>query len=269
MVEPDLERLFLDNLPLIDRIVASVCRRNRLTKEECEDFASVVHLKLIADGYAVLRQYSGRCASIRGFLNAVVHHCYQDHRNHLWGKWRPSTEARRLGPLAIRLDTMLYRDGLTLDEACARAAPEDREEMQRLATLLPPRSKRRMEDVRELEQLPASQRSPEDELIDREREEVLAGLNGALDGARSKLGSEDQLLLHLRLERPLSLVRIAEAFGWETRRMYRHWAKLIDKLRAHLEGCGYTREQVAWVLEPEAHGGGPEEAGPGPSQGSG
>lgn len=269
MVEPDLERLFLDNLPLIDRIVASVCRRNRLTKEECEDFASVVHLKLIADGYAVLGQYSGKCATIRGYLNAVVHHCYQDHRNHLWGKWRPSTEARRLGPLAIRLDTMLHRDGLTLGEACALAAPEDRDEMQRLATLLTPRAKRRMEDVRELEQLPSRQRSPEEELIDREREAVLEGMNAALDEAKSRLGSEDQLLLHLRLERPLSLVRIAEAFGWETRRMYRHWAKLIDKLRVHLEGCGYTYEQVAWVLGPDGDGGGPEEAGPGPSKGSG
>src|ERR1044071_3636261 len=164
MVEPDLERLFVDNLPLIDRIVASVCRRNRLTKEECEDFASVVHLKLIADGYAVRRQYSGKCATIRGYLNAVVHHCYQDHRNHLWGKWRPSTEARRLGPLAVRLGPHPSPPRLDPAEACARAAPEDREEMQRLATLLPPRSKRRMEDVRELEQLPASQRSPEDEL---------------------------------------------------------------------------------------------------------
>jgi len=269
MVEPDLERLFLDNLPLIDRMVASVCRRNRLTKEECEDFASVVHLKFIADGYDVLRKYSGKCASIRGYLNAVVNHAYQDHRNHVWGKWRPSTEARRLGPLAIRLDTMLHRDGLTLEEACALAAPEDREEMQRLATLLVPRAKRRMEDVRELDQLPSGERSPEDELIDREREAVLEGLQAALAEARSRLGSEDQLLLHLRLERPLSLVRIAKAFGWETRRMYRHWAKLIDNLRTQLEGRGFTHEQVAWVLEPEADGGGPEETDPGPSKGSG
>jgi RNA polymerase sigma factor (sigma-70 family) len=269
MVEPDLERLFLENLPLIDRMVASVCRRNRLTKEECEDFRSVVHLKLIADGYEVLRKYSGKCASIRGYLNAVVNHAYQDHRNHLWGKWRPSTEARRLGALATWLDTMLHRDGLTLEEACARAAPEDREELQRLATLLAPRAKRRMEDVRELEQLPSGQQSPEEELIDREREAVLERLHEALAEVKSKLGSEDQLLLHLRLERPLSLVRIAQAFGWETRRMYRHWARLIEKLRAQLEGRGFTSEQVAWILEPEADGGGPEETGPGPSKGSG
>ena len=47
MAAQDFERLFLDNLALIDRIVATTCRRNRLTKEESEDFASVVKLKQI------------------------------------------------------------------------------------------------------------------------------------------------------------------------------------------------------------------------------
>jgi RNA polymerase sigma factor (sigma-70 family) len=252
MASMDLERLFLDNLALIDRIVASTCRRNRLTKEESEDFASVVKLKLIANDYEVLRKFSGKCVSIRGYLIAVVQHAYQDHRNHLWGKWRPSAEARRLGPLAIKLDTMLHRDGLTLDEACALAAPGDREEMQRLATKLPPRAKRRMEDAQQLEQVPSKDRSPEARLLDNEREVVADDLERVLAEAVEGLTPEDRLLLQLRLERHLSLASVAKAYGVEARQLYRRWELLIRQLRTRLESSGYGPRQVAWVLDPGA-----------------
>ena len=264
----DFERLFLDNLALVDRIVAATCRRNRLTKEESEDFASVVRLKLIADDYQVLRKFSGRCSSLRGYLIAVVQHAYQDHRNHLWGKWRPSAEARRLGPLAMKLDTMLHRDGLTLDEACALANPGDREEMQRLASKLPPRTKRRMEDTQQLEQLPSSDRSPEARLIDREREVVADELERVLAEAVEGLTPEDRLLLQLRLERRLSLASVAKAYGVESRQLYRRWELLIRQLRTRLEKSGYGPRQVAWILDPGTANG-REERAAGPSHRAG
>ena len=90
----DAERVFLDNLALIDRIVAATCRRNRMTAEETEDFGSSLKLKLIANDYEVLRAFEGRC-SLGGYLTAVVQRAFIDHRNHLWGRWRPSAEARR------------------------------------------------------------------------------------------------------------------------------------------------------------------------------
>ena len=251
MADTDLERLFLDNLALIDRIIASICRRNRLTKEESEDFASVVKLKLLADDYAVLRKFTGKCnASLRGYLIAVVQHAYQDHRNHLWGKWRPSALATRLGPLAVRVETMLYRDGLTLDEACALAAPGDREEMQRLASKLAPRSKRRLEDIEQLEQVPSGDRTPEAVLINRERETVAEKLERVLADAVAALQAEDKLLLHLRLERRLSLASVAKAYGVDARQLYRRWELLIKQLREQLEKNGYGPGQVAWILDP-------------------
>lgn len=265
MAAQDFERLFLDNLALIDRIVATTCRRNRLTKEESEDFASVVRLKLIVDDYAVLRKFTGKCdASLRGYLIAVVQHAYQDHRNRQWGKWRPSAEARRLGPLAVKLDTQLHRDGLTLEEALALAAPEDREEMQRLATKLPSRTKRRMEDVEELEQLPSRDRSPEARLIDRERETVAVDLDRVLADAVQGLIPEDQLLIQLRLERGLSLASVAKAYRCEPRQLYRRWELLIRQLRTRLENSGYEPSQVAWVLNAGA-GEGREDTDAGPS----
>lgn len=250
MTTTDFEGLFLDNLALIDRIVEATCRRNRLTKEESEDFASVVRLKFIADDYAVLRKFTGgRGASLRSYLVAVVQHAYQDHRNHVWGKWRPSAEARRHGPLAVKLDTLLHRDGLTLEEACALAAPEDREEMQRLAILLPARTKRRMEDTRRLEYVQAIDRSPEAALIDHERETFAESLQRVLAEAMAELAPEDRLLIHLRLERQLSLASVARAYGVEARQLYRRWELLIKRLRSGLEKSGFGARQVAWILE--------------------
>jgi RNA polymerase sigma factor (sigma-70 family) len=253
MADTDLERLFLDNLTLIDRIVAATCRRNRLTKEESEDFASVVKIKFITDDYAVLRKFTGRCnGSLRGYLVAVVQHAYQDHRNHLWGKWRPSAWAIREGPLAVKLEMMLYRDGLTLDEALALAPPGDREEMQRLATKMPPRIKRQRDDVEKLDGVPSSGPSPEDELIARESETVRGALERALADAVKSLKPDDKALLHLRLERRLSLASVAKAYGVDARQLYRRWELLIQQLRVRLEKNGYGPSQVAWILDPGA-----------------
>jgi RNA polymerase sigma factor (sigma-70 family) len=255
----DAEQLFLDNLPLVDRILASTARRHRLTKEEAEDFASVVKLKLIANDYEVLRTFEGR-SSLGGFLVAVVQRAYIDHCNHLWGKWRPSAEARRLGPLAVRLDTLLHRDGLTLEEACARAAPEEREPMRQLAARLPQRVRRRIDGEEKLGSLPAAGGSPEGDLLEREREAAAGRLQQALAQAVERLGADDRLLLQLRLYEGVSLVSVARSFGHEPRQVYRRWETLIGTLRKSLEKGGLDARQVAWALGAEMPSGGEGDA---------
>src|SRR4029453_1116188 len=98
---------------------------------EGEGFASAVKLKLIANDYQVLRAFQGR-SSLGAYLAAVVQRAWLAPPNQPWGKGGPSAAARRMAPLAVRLDTLLHRDGLTLDEACASAAPEERAELRRL-----------------------------------------------------------------------------------------------------------------------------------------
>ncbi len=251
----DAERLFIENLPLVERIVAATCRRHRLTREEAEDFGSVVKLKLIADDYATLRQFAGRC-SLAGYLATVIQRAYSDHCNHLWGKWRPSAEARRLGPLAVRLDTLLHRDGLTLAEACARAAPEDRAEMERLATRLPSRIRRRIDGEERLAQTPAREASPEAEMIEHEGERTLAGVERALAEALERLAAEDRLLLQLRFYEGVTLASAARALGCDARQLYRRWEALRRELRQALERGGHDALEVAAALRDSSGGGG-------------
>ncbi len=47
----------------------------------------------------------------------VVQRLFLDHRNRQWGKWRPSAEAKRRGPLAILLERLVVRDGWTFEQA--------------------------------------------------------------------------------------------------------------------------------------------------------
>ena len=250
----DFERLFLDNLPLIERIVAVTCRRHRMTKEETEDFASIVKVKLIDKGYQVLRAFSGRC-SLGGYLTTVVQHALRDHRNHLLGKWRPSAKAQDLGPLAVRLDTLLYRDGYTLEEACAMSPVEDRDEMRRLAPLLPVRTKRKPEGAERLEQVPAPEPSPEQRLLEAERKKAAEGLERVLAGALGGLPAEDRLLIRLRVQDGLTLASMARSFGHDARQLYRRWETVRQRLRTALEQGGYDARQVAWLLDlPSARG---------------
>ena len=243
----DAERLFLENLALIDRIVTATCRRHRLTVEETEDFSSTVKLKLLAGDYEVLRAFAGRC-SLAGYLTAVIQRAFLDYRNHLWGRWRPSAEAKRLGARAVELETLLNRDGLTLDEVCARAAPEERGELERLAVRLPIRPRRHVGGEDGLERTPACDGSPESELMEKERESALRRLEHALGEAIRQLPAEDRLVLQLRLYDGVSLVDVSRALGRDVRQLYRRWETMLRHLRCALERCGCDARLVGLAL---------------------
>lgn len=256
MGSSDPERLFLDHLPLLDRILGATARRHRLTREEAEDFASGVKLKLIADDYEVLRAFEGR-SSLAGYLAAVVQRAWIDHCNHLWGKWRPSAEARRLGPLAVRLDTLLHRDGLTLEQACATVSAADAAAMRRLAERLPRRVRRRFAGDDELAAEPAAEPSPEAALLDRERDGVAAALGEALATEMERLPPEDRLLIQLRYFDDLTVASFARAMGGDAKRLYRRLETVLGGLRRSLERRGYDGDQVGWALGHGARSGEP------------
>src|SRR2546425_7085049 len=110
------EALFLANLPVMDAAIRQVCRRHHLTAAEADDFASEVRLHFIERNYEPLRRFEGR-SSLRSYLIVVVQHLFLDYRNRLWGKWRPSAEAKRQGPLAMLVERLVTRDGLTVEQA--------------------------------------------------------------------------------------------------------------------------------------------------------
>jgi RNA polymerase sigma factor (sigma-70 family) len=248
---PGLEGRFLDNLELIEALIASTCRRHNLYGADADDFASTVKLKLIEDDYGILRKFSGR-SSLKTFLATVIANLLRDFRIGKWGKWRPSAAAKRLGSVATRLETLLYRDGHTFTEATRILLTNHQVgltelELADLVSRLPPRTTRRFETDAGLEQMEVDARA-DDEMVDRERAAAAARLEEALGRALAELPDEDRWLLQLHFQEGLTIAVIAKRFGLEQRRLYTRKERCGRQLRQSLADQGLSAEEVSDLL---------------------
>lgn len=247
----DGQRVFLENLQLIQEVIRFICRRHLFPKDEADDFASIVKLKLIENGYAVLREFEGR-SSLRTYLVTVVYHQSLDYRISKWGKWRPSAEARRLGATAVRIERLTQRDGYTLDQAVEilrtnHSLETPTRELYEMAARLPPGSPRRFEGIDEQADLPADVGSAEDHLLEQERRKRRSQAESVLNRLKMRLSEEDQLLLKMRFEDSLTVARIAKTLCLQQRPLYRRFERLYRRLRRELKKQGYQVEDLGFV----------------------
>jgi RNA polymerase sigma factor (sigma-70 family) len=250
------EQLFLSELPLIRRTAAWVCARRGLRGADAEDFTSTVLERLVEDDYAILGKFQGR-SSLKTYLTAVIVRFYLDFQEKRFGKWRPSAEALRRGPLALRLERLLYRDGLTFDEACGVLASdpvvtESRDTLYALCRAIPARAKRaRPED-------PGSEGPSREEpsltgdgpsLIEQAERQALADRTfAALRRALGRLPAPDRILLRLHVERGFSLAEVARLRGGDQKALYRRRDILLKRLRLDLLAEGTTPGDVHELL---------------------
>jgi RNA polymerase sigma factor for flagellar operon FliA len=234
------EQLFVSELALIERVIAWVCVRRGLRAADAEDFASTVKLRLIENDYEILGRFEGR-SSLKTYVTAVVNRLYLDFQRQRFGKWRPSAEARRLGPVALRLESLLYRDGLTFEEARGvlqtdlRVA-ESRDALYELSLKLPPRTSRRPGAVSDDERPESGAGLSAVEHAERQQvaEKTLLALRRAL----GRLPARDRILLRLHIESDLSVADVAKALGEEQKPLYRRRDALLKQLRIDLEAEG-------------------------------
>jgi|SRR5581483_1338530 len=241
------EALFLSNLPVIDEVVAQVCRRHRLAASEAEEFASDVHLHFIDNHYERLRRFEGR-SSLKTYITVCVQRCFLDYRNRLWGKWRPSSEAVRLGPDAILLERMVVRDGWTLAQAAEAfkthfdvAIDETLAPVcARLAQRQPGRERVSADEADLLE----SAAPPADANVVRaEQDFVVKRVRAAYARACESLTPEERLILRMRFD-DTPVADIARALHLDQKRLYRTIDRLLTMLRARLEADGIARDDM-------------------------
>ena len=242
--------LFLAHLPHIDKVVAHLCRKHHFQKEECEDFRGRVQVKLIEDDYGIIRKFQGR-SSLKTYLTTVVSNEMKDFLNHLWGKWRPSTEAQRLGPVAIRLEKLL-RDGLSVDEAVRTLKINHKvempaEELAKMAERLPDRVPRRIVGEEALEDHASNDRA-DSHAEEEEREVIRRDVLAALEETRKALPPEDQLIVKMHGD-GFKVAHIARILGLEEKQFYRRIEKILKGLREELERRGFRKEDVDAIFE--------------------
>ena len=236
------EQLFLSELALIERVIAWVCARRCLRGADGEDFSSTVKLRLIENDYEILGRFEGR-SSLKTYLTAVVNRLYLDYQTQRFGKWRPSAEARRLGPVALRLEALLYRDGLSFEEARGVLqtdfqVAESREALHELSLKVPRRISRRAGSSTEQE-LPATEGGHSS--VERAERQILAERTFlVLRKALGRLPARDRIVLRMHVEGGLSVADVARALGEEQKALYRRRDAAFKQLRVDLaaEGIG-------------------------------
>lgn len=239
----DAEELFRQNLPVIDQIAQSVCRRNGVHEHEAQDFASDMRLKLCEDNFAVIRKFQGK-SSFTTYLTVVITKGFLDHRRRIWGKWSPSSRAKRLGATAVLLERLVYRDGCTFDVACQileqkHGVTADRKELQSILAQLPRRTPRRFEGDSGLNTLPAADRA-DAPVLDDEHEKRLAVAEQALRRGLEQLTGEDRAIIRMLYYEGLSVADVARGLRLEQMRLYPRVRQLLATLRKTLTSDGIS-----------------------------
>ena len=238
-------------LPTVKQAVRFVARKKCLSEAEADDLRSEVYVVLIERN--VLARFEGR-SKLYTFLVTVATNVLRDLRDKAWQKWRPSAEARRLGPEAELLERLLTREGHGFDQACeimrtnhgvglgdaALAALRDR---------LPDRTRRKMVGEEAMAALPARGAEADLEVLKTEQGCAATRVGAALEQALASLADGDRLILQLKFDGGLKVSEIAPIVGQEQKGLYPRIQRLLGQLRQTLVAGGFAESEVLALLE--------------------
>jgi RNA polymerase sigma factor (sigma-70 family) len=247
----DYQKFLLEHLSLIDRVVRQVARRHHLSQADAEEFSGIVRYKLIERDFAILRRFQGR-STLSTYLTTVIERLYLDVRIARWGRWRPSAAARRLGPLAILLEQLTAREGLTFDEAVGTLQANHhlsatRDELHTIFVQLPPRLPRPAGE--EEIALAAVRKGAVDNALEQDVDrEIVDRVEHALAVALAALSPREQLILKLRFQDGLSAPAIGRLLNETPKALYCQLERLTRRLQEHLRTQGIDNRDVERVV---------------------
>jgi RNA polymerase sigma factor for flagellar operon FliA len=252
------ESLFLENLPVIDHVTTQICRRHRLSAAETDEFRSDVRMHFLERDCDVLKQFEGR-SSLPTYLTVVIQRLFLDRRNRLWGKWRPSAEARRLGPTAILLERLVTRDGWSAEQALEilrtnhGVAIDDtlRALCDKMTRKAP---SRQFVGPDEADDMPPSNLQADANVLRAEQDFLAKRVQTALDRARQALGPDERLILKMRFEDGMTVSNIARALHLDQKRLYRTLDGILSRLGESLIRDGVSKEDVGALFASLAPG---------------
>ena len=245
-VDPEL--LVVTYLPRVRQFVERACWRRGL-RPEVDDVISTVVVKLVSDNYAVVRVFDGR-GPFDAYLSRIVDRVALDYQRHLWGTWRPSALARRLGTAGVMLDRLISRDQLPVQDAVLRVASQlglrlsDVTAMGEQLATRPARN-----GIRRSELLATQHISFSSGLERAERRKTVDAVNVALSKALGRLTVRERALLRMRYVQELSVREIATHFRVEQKQLYRLYNSLLRRMRQILAESGVDTHVVFSVLD--------------------
>ena len=247
------QALFVDNLPLLERIIAAFARRYHMSPDAAADLDAGIKLRIVEDHYAVFRKFRGECA-LPTYLTVVVAMLAREQYVRDRGRWRPSAAAVRQGQVAVQLETLVHHKGLSLLEAAETLRTRgdttlsDRQ-LARLLAALPRREPLRPTHVDEsaLDATPAPG-DAEHSVHEAESDERRRTVEVVLEGAVAALPLEDRMILKLRFWQGLTVAEVARALALDQKPLYRRLERLLSDLRQLLATRGVTGAQVQELI---------------------
>jgi len=249
------ESLFVESVPAIGRILGALSRRLGFRGDDADDFASWAKMRLVENDYAVVAKFRGE-SSFTTYLTMVLAMMGREYLVQQRGRWRPSAAAKRLGAVAVRLETLVYRDRLTLSEAAqdlrTRGAMLNERAVMDLFKALPRREGSRPTFVDEESLGTVTSTARADDLVEteasaEERDETLSRLGLAL----TELDDEARVVLQLHYWEGLSVAEIARALHLPQKPLYRKLQRALLALRRRLEQEGISPAAARALTESE------------------
>ncbi len=246
----DVEALLVANVPLIERLGRGACRGSNMNAADVEDFLSDVKLKLVENDYAALRGFQGRC-SMATWLALVVQRQLLDFRAHIWGRFRASAEARRIGETAVRLESLIVRDGMRIEEAVEflhrSGADITVTDAERIVAKLP---RRRPQPVRvPLDDIDADRSVPRVEMAAPDQASASRTISTEIRAAVAGLSPNDQVLLQLHFAAGMPVAEISRSLGVPQQPLYRRLRSLCAQFRERLLAAGIDAARVLDLLD--------------------
>jgi len=248
------EKLFQAHRKVIEQVIEYVSRKERLPDAEAQEFESYAYLRLVANDYAILRRFKGDC-KIGTYLSVVVGRLLLDWRIKLWGKWHPSAEAKRLGDVAVALETIIHRDNRSIEEALPHCQRIDSSvtlaRLQELAARLPER-RRKMRtvgiDAVPLHELSVPSESVLEAAFEADRAEFSRKAGAVVRKAMAGFTPEDRLLVRLVYGAEMSIAQAARTMKTDQKPLYRRLIRCLKTLKRRLEETGITDTVVDEIL---------------------
>lgn len=241
--------LYSEHAETIESVLAYIRRAHRLSADDGDEFSSWARLRLLEDECAILRKFQG-LSTFKTFLVTVMQRLFLDWRIKEWGKWRPTADARRLGPVAIELERLVGRDRLEYEQAVetlvSKGVALTRDECDRIWGELPRRGGRRRTGEEVLQHSPAV--AAIDPLDVQEGHDSAHRARAALADAIPSLTPQEQLIIRLRYQDGFTVARIAQLIGEEQKPLYRRIDQILGRLRASMIAAGITAEEVRHLL---------------------
>jgi RNA polymerase sigma factor for flagellar operon FliA len=248
----DYEQFFVSQLPVIDHVVTHVCRRHGLCDTEAEEFASEVKTYILQRDYEVLRRFQHR-SSLATYLTVVVQRCYLNFRNRTWGRWRPSADAMRLGPVAVLLERLTGRDGWAFEEAQEQMRTNhgvavSRDALYALWVRLAPAAAKRFVAEDAARDMVASS-AADTHVLQAERAFVDRRVHAALARARQTLNAEERLLIKMRFDDGFTVAQIANALQVTQKPLYRRFDQILAQLQELMTADGISADDVSLLFD--------------------